>query len=179
MTPHGIDTIFSYAKDLQRNTYRFYSELAGNLGRDQVDWLFEQNAKRTQQDLLDVGQLHLDVTVALEAHAADGKGPNPLSMQWMSDHGGELPKMDPLAELTGNESTDEIVARAAQLEETATTFFTALSHMVAIGNLSRAIKKVADHHRMHWAQCQQLAAMLKIYPTPPVVQMPAHTHHSH
>ena len=177
MTPYGIDNIFSYAKELQRNTYRFYSELAGNLGREQVDWLFEQNAKRTQQDLLDVCQLHLDVTVALEAHAADGKGPDPLAMQWMSDHGGELPHLDPLAELTGHENTDQVVARAAELEETATTFFTALSHMVAIDSLSRAIKKVADHHRTHWAQCQQLAAMLKIYPTPATVQTHVHVHH--
>ena len=178
MTPYGIDSIFSYAKDLQRNSCRFYSELAGKLGREQVDWLFEQIAKRTQQDLLDLCQVHLDLTVALETHSAGGTDSDPLAMQWMSDHGGELPKTDPLAELTDIATTEQIVARAAQLEEKAAAFFTALSHTVAITSIKRSITKVADHHRTHWAQCQQLAAMLNIYPTPATVQTRVRADHS-
>lgn len=165
MTPYGIDKLFVFAKNFHRSSYRFYSHASAHCDCPDAKWLFAQLTEQTQHDLLTVSQLHSELSAALEANGiGQATSGNSLSMQLMSDHD-EIPQFDPMAELTGEESADQLISRAAGIEEQAAAFFTALTHLVSAKGMKRQLSGVADHHRTHWAQLRQLATMHQIYPT--------------
>ncbi len=166
MTPYGIDKLFVFAKNFHRNSYRFYSHASAHCDSADAKWLFEQLTDQTRGDQLTVSQLHSELSAALEANGVgQAAKSSPLSMQLMSGGDNDMPQFDPMAELTGEESTDQLISRAAVVEEQAAAFFTALAHLVSAKAMRRQLTSVADHHRTHWAQLRQLATMHQIYPT--------------
>ena len=156
MIPHRMDDIFAFAKDLERHSYRFYSFLAGHVTSPEAQEAFQQFAEDEQKHLLLLGQIQADFCHAI-ARGCVGSHDNSVTVQWMTEDGSTPLVPDPLAELTGFESTEELVEMGIELEASSAALYSALQGMVAIETCRQQVEQMAKQERAHLVTLQQLA----------------------
>ena len=156
MIPHRMDDIFDFAKDLERHSYRFYSVIAKRVDNLEAQEAFQQFADDEQKHLLLLGQLQADFRHAIERGCV-GSHDSSVSIQWMTEDGLTPPVPDPLAELTGFESTEELVELGIELEASSAALYSALQGMVAVETCRQQVEQMAKQERAHLVTLQQLA----------------------
>lgn len=159
MTPYGIDNVISLAKDLERKAYRFYSFGSSHVDQTGVRQLFEQFSDAQHEHLWAISQLGHDLAEALEGSVSGHEsGSSPLAVQWFVVHGVTMPARDLRAELTGQESAEDLLELAVEAEGSATAFYAAAGNLLATGSLRRPILHLAEQHCVRVAQLKGLFA---------------------
>ena len=135
------------------STGKIEQHTASGLGAQEA---FQQFAEDEQKHLLLLGQIQADFGHQI-ARGCVGSHDNSVTVQWMTEDGSTPLVPDPLAELTGFESTEELVEMGIELEASSAALYSALQGMVAIETCRQQVEQMAKQERAHLVTLQQLA----------------------
>ena len=151
------DEIFEMAEEIERNGAKFYRKAAENASDKQIEETLLNFAAMEDAHEVTFAAMRSEIQ---SVTAYDPDGVAAAYLQAIADAAGFEGKLSPDEELTGSESTEEIIQIALRAEKESVAFYAGMKDVVVSEKGKEKVDAIIKEEMMHVAQLTNMLADL-------------------